>query len=153
MSKNIPKLNIRHFSIRKKTASRICSTQVLYGTALIKSDLSESIKLFLDNYLSHVLKGLGIKDIDHDLLNSNIYGVSNNQIDIDKVISDNLSADWSLDRLSLTEKTILRLATYELCFSNNQFKKNTIINEYISIMDVFGGNPNFANGILQNISK
>jgi len=152
MSKNIPKLNIRHFSIRKKTASRICSTQVLYGTALIKSDLSESIKLFLDNYLSHVLKGLGIKDIDHDLLNSNIYGVSNNQIDIDKVISDNLSADWSLDRLSLTEKTILRLATYELCF-NNQFKKNTIINEYISIMDVFGGDPNFANGILQNISK
>jgi len=152
MSKNIPKLNIRHFSIRKKTASRICSTQVLYGTALIKSDLSESIKLFLDNYLSHVLKGLGIKDIDHDLLNSNIYGVFNNQIDIDKVISDNLSADWSLDRLSLTEKTILRLATYELCF-NNQFKKNTIINEYISIMDVFGGDPNFANGILQNISK
>ena len=114
--------------------------------------MSESIKLFLDNYLSHILKELGIKDIDHDLLNSNIYGVFNNQIDIDKVISDNLSADWSLDRLSLTEKTILRLATYELCF-NNQFKKNTIINEYISIMDVFGGDPNFANGILQNISK
>ena len=152
MNKNLPKLNIRHFSIRKKTASRICSTQVLYGASFIKSDLSESIKLFLDNYLSHILKELGIKDIDHDLLNSNIYGVFNNQIDIDKVISDNLSADWSLDRLSLTEKTILRLATYELCF-NNQFKKNTIINEYISIMDVFGGDPNFANGILQNISK
>ena len=153
MNKNLPKLNIRHFSIRKKTASRICSTQVLYGASFLKSDLSESIKLFLDNYLSHILKELGIKDIDHDLLNSIIYGVSNNQLDIDKVISDNLSTDWSLDRLSLTEKTILRLATYELCFTNNQFKKNTIINEYISIMDVFGGNPNFANGILQNISK
>ena len=28
----------------------------------------------------------------------------------------------------------------------------TIINEYISIIESFGGNPNFANGILEKIS-
>ena len=32
-------------------------------------------------------------------------------------------------------------------------KKITLINEYISIIEVFGGNPDFANGILENISK
>jgi len=116
MNKNLPKLNIRHFSIRKKTASRICSTQVLYGASFIKSDLSESIKLFLDNYLSHILKELDIKDIDHDLLNSIIYGVSNNQVDIDKVISDNLSTDWSLDRLSLTEKNNTKIGHLWIMF-------------------------------------
>ena len=44
------------------------------------------------------------------------------------------------------------LATYELCYFK-KIKKIIIINEYISIIESFGGNPNFANGILENISK
>ena len=55
-------------------------------------------------------------------------------------------------RLSEIEKSILRLATYELLFAK-RFNKLTIINEYISIIEVFGGNADFANGILDNISK
>ena len=47
---------------------------------------------------------------------------------------------------------MLRLATYELLFEK-KFKKLTIMNEYISIIEVFGGNKDFANGILDNISK
>ena len=54
--------------------------------------------------------------------------------------------------LNETEKTVLRLATYELLFAK-KFKKLTIINEYISIIEVFGGNKDFANGILDNISQ
>ena len=53
--------------------------------------------------------------------------------------------------MSKTEKSILRLATYELIFE--KFKKLTIINEHISIIDVFCGDANFANGILDNISR
>ena len=63
-----------------------------------------------------------------------------------------MSKNWSFNRLSATEKSVLRLATYELCF-DKRFKKITIINEYISIIESFGGNPDFANGILENISK
>ena len=69
-----------------------------------------------------------------------------------EIISLNLSKKWSIDRLNETEKSILRLATYELLFFK-KFKKLTIINEYISIIEVFGGSPDFANGILENISK
>ena len=58
----------------------------------------------------------------------------------------------SKKNLSQTEKSVLRLATYELLFEK-KFKKLTIINEYISIIEVFGGSPDFANGILENISK
>ena len=58
----------------------------------------------------------------------------------------------SIFRLSETEKSVLRLATYELLFER-KFKKLTLINEYISIIEVFGGSPDFANGILENISK
>ena len=38
------KENLRHVSIRKKTASRICSTQVLYGASFIDDDIDYLVK-------------------------------------------------------------------------------------------------------------
>ena len=144
--------NVRHNSIIKKTASRICSTQVLYGASFVESDIDFLIKSYMDNYLSSILIELGIRQIDADLLNCITKGVFKNILSIDNIISKHLSKKWTFNRLSETEKSVLRLATYELCFVKS-FNKITIINEYISIIDSFGGNPNFANGILENISK
>ena len=152
MNKCVKKSNLRHNSIRKKTGSRICSTQVLYGLAFENNDVNFIIDTFLDNYLFFILKKLNIKEIDIDLFKSVIFGVLKNKDAIDVLISDNLSINWSFDRLSLTEKIILRSATYELCFDKS-FKKVTIINEYISIMTAFGGDPNFTNAILEKISE
>ena len=152
MNKCLEKSNVRHNSIRKKTGSRICSTQVLYGLAFEDNDINLTIDTFLDNYLFFILKKLNIKEIDIYLFKSIIFGVLKNKDEIDNLISDNLSTNWSLDRLSLTEKVILRSATYELLFENN-FKKLTIINEYISIMSAFGGDPSFTNAILEKISE
>ena len=151
-TKNIPKNNLRHISIRKKTASRICSTQVLYGASFSNCDIDILINSYIENYLPSILDELKLKDLDYKLLNTIIKGVYNNITRIDKIISEKLSVNWTINRLSETEKTVLRLATYELLFETN-FKKITIINEYISIIEVFGGSPDFANGILENISK
>ena len=106
----------------------------------------------MENHLFAVLTSLGIKNFDEVLFNILIKGVHENLIKLDQIISKNLSKDWSLDRLSKTEISILRLATFELCVEK-KFNKVTIINEYISIIEAFGGNANFANGILENISK
>ena len=144
--------NVRHNSILKKTASRICSTQVLYGASFVESEIDLLIKSYVDNYLPSFLIELGIKQIDIDLFNSITKGVYTNISSIDNIISKHLSEKWSFNRLSETEKSVLRLATYELCY-DKKFKKIIIINEYISIIESFGGNPNFANGILENISK
>ncbi len=146
------KNNVRHNSILKKTASRICSTQVLYGASFVENEIDLLIKSYVDNYLPSFLIELGIKKIDVDLFNSITKGVYKNILSIDNIISKHLSEKWSFNRLSETEKSVLRLATYELCYYK-KFKKIIIINEYISIIESFGGNPNFANGILENISK
>ena len=144
--------NVRHNSILKKTASRICSTQVLYGASFVESEIDLLIKSYVDNYLPSFLIELGIKKIDIHLFNSITKGVYKNISSIDNIISKHLSEKWSFNRLSETEKSVLRLATYELCY-DKKFKKIIIINEYISIIESFGGNPNFANGILENISN
>ena len=144
--------NLRHISIRKKTASRICSTQVLYGASFFNCDIDILINSYIENYLPSILEELELKELDYELLNNIIKGVYNNITKIDKIISEKLSKNWTIERLSETERSVLRLATYELLFET-KFKKLTIINEYISIIEVFGGSPDFANGILENISK
>ena len=140
------KNNLRYISIRKKTASRICSTQILYGASFFNCDIDLLINSYMENYLSSILEELKLKDLDYELLNTIIKGAYYNIIKIDEIISEKLSKNWTIDRLSETEKSVLRLATYELLFET-KFKKLTIINEYISIIEVFGGSPDFANGI------
>jgi len=149
--KIINKSNIRQLSVRKKTASRICAVQVLYETSFCLNNIDYIIKYFFENYLNPILLDLNIKNIDVDLFDSIIKGVNENNIKIDVIITENLSEKWSLDRLSKTEIVVFRLAVYELCYKQI-FSKQTIINEYISIFEAFGGNSDFANGILENIS-
>ena len=144
--------NTRHISIRKKTASRICSIQVLYSFSFLDNDIDLLINNYVENYLPTIVKDLNLKKIDYELFETIIKGVHNNISKIDKIIAKNLSKNWSIDRLSQTEKSVLRLATYELLFEK-KFTRLTIMNEYISIFEVFGGNTNFANGILDNISR
>ena len=150
--KIINKKNIRQLSIRKKTASRICAVQVLYELSFFLNNLDFIIKSYFENYLNPILLDLNIKNIDEDLFYNIIKGVDKNILNIDEIISVNLAKKWSIKRLSKTEISVFRLAVYELCYEQN-FTKKTVINEYISIFEVFGGDANFANGILENISK
>ena len=146
------KENIRQLSVRKKTASRISAVQVLYESSFFLNDIDFIIKSYFKNYLNPILLDLNIKNIDEDLFHIIIRGVDKNILKIDEIITLNLADKWSLDRLSKTEISVFRLAVFELCYAQ-LYNKKTIINEYISIFDVFGGNTNFANGILENISK
>jgi N utilization substance protein B len=146
------KENIRQPSVRKKTASRICAVQVLYESSFLLKNIELIINSYFKNYLNPILLELNIKDIDRQLFNSIIEGVNENIIEIDLIITKNIAQNWSFDRLSKTEISVFRLAVFELSFVKN-FSKKTIINEYISIFETFGGNANFANGMLENISK
>jgi len=152
LSKLKPKNNIRVKSVRKKTAARIAAVQVLYISRINEIDILSAMHDYLNNYQKFILTELDIKNIDTDLLNEIILYVESNIKKIDSFISDNLSNKWKIERLSLTELNIIRLSVYELCVSS-RFDSKTIINEYISIFESFSGNVDFANGILDNISK
>ena len=152
LSKLEPKNNIRVKSVRKKTAARIAAVQILYISRINEIDILSAKHDYLTNYQKFILTELDIKNIDIELLNEIILYVENNIKKIDSFVSDNLSNKWKIERLSLTELNIIRLSVYELCVSS-RFDSKTIINEYISIFESFSGNVDFANGILDNISK
>ena len=144
--------NIRRKSIRKKTASRISAVQVLYTMNLRDISIENSIADYKSKYLKFIMDELDIDKIEEKLFEDLLFGVNDHKSFIDNFIRENLSSKWKLERLAINEINVLRLSVYEICYKK-KFDKKTLINEYTSIFKSFGGNPDFANGILNLISK
>ena len=144
--------NIRHKSIRKKTASRIAAIQILYLHQFNDQPLFESISIYELHYKKFLLEKLNIKELDTNLLSDLLDNFDKNTDAYDTIIEKNLSKDWKIARLGKNELNILRLSIFELKFFK-KFDKKTIINEYVSLFNNFCGEPDFANGFLNNVLK
>ncbi len=79
-------------------------------------------------------------------------GVLDNLEKIDEEIKAHLK-DWDFDRLDHVDKSILRLGTYELLFTD--LDRAVIINEAVELAKELGGDqsPKFVNGVLDAIEK
>ena len=65
------------------------------------------------------------------------------------------SQNWKLDRMALMDLSILRLAVYEIMFSQTQDSPKIFINEAIELSKIYGSSdsPKFINGILDSLAK
>ena len=144
--------NIRHKSVRKKTASRIAAIQILYLHQFNDEPLFESISIYELHYKKFLLEKLDIKELDTNLLSDLLENFDKYTDAYDTIIEKNLSKDWKIARLGKNELNILRLSIFELKFFK-KFDKKTIINEYVSLFNNFCGEPDFANGFLNNVLK
>ena len=144
--------NIRHKSVRKKTASRIAAIQILYLHQFNDQSLFESISTFDKHYKKFLLEKLEINDLDMNLLSDLLENFDENKKDYDSIIKKHLSKDWKIGRLGTNELNILRLSVFELKFFK-KFDTKTIINEYVSIFNNCCGEADFANGFLNNVIK
>ncbi len=114
--------------------------QVLFSIDQSDFDAEESMKYI-------------IEDESDDFLIRIVHGVVNHQQEIDKKISQHLEK-WSLQRLAAVERTLLRIATYEL-FYDKDAPENVVINEAIEIAHVFGDDHSgkFINGVLSKMLR
>jgi len=106
-----------------------------------------------------ILFALDINEIEINIDNDDPYlenvtrGVIENLENIDLLISTNLE-NWSLERLPYAERTILRIATYELKYLED-IPTNVSINEAIELAHKYGDDKSgqFINGVLSKIIK
>lgn len=82
-----------------------------------------------------------------------VRGMVENKEMIDKALADNLE-NWSLDRLPKIERTVLRLAVYELLF-NDEVPDRVVLNEAIELCKTFGDEKSgrFVNGVLSKFTQ
>jgi N utilization substance protein B len=86
-----------------------------------------------------------------DFTTTLVTGVIRQRNEIDAFIQE-CSTNWSLERIGLVERNILRLAIYELCFLPD-IPPNVTINEAVEVAKKYGTEeaPAFINGILDRI--
>ncbi|MGK4145124.1 transcription antitermination factor NusB [Weissella paramesenteroides] len=81
-------------------------------------------------------------------LTSVVLGVVAKQDELDLMITDHLSSDWTLDRLNTTDLVLMRLALYEAKFTDIPAK--IAVNEALQLAHDFTDDKSrkFINGIL-----
>ncbi|WP_342505133.1 transcription antitermination factor NusB [Sporosarcina sp. FSL K6-2383] len=82
-----------------------------------------------------------------------VRGTMQHQATIDQTLVEKLE-HWSLDRLPKIERTVLRLAVYELLF-NEEVPHRVVLNEAIELCKTFGDEKSgrFVNGVLSKFEE
>lgn len=80
-------------------------------------------------------------------------GVESRLDEIDRVIGET-SEHWKVSRMPFVDRNILRIATYELLFSDD-VPPSVAINEAVELAKVYGGpdSSKFVNGVLGRIAE
>lgn len=94
-----------------------------------------------------------IADESRDYLRALVDLVGNNREKIDRELEHSLT-NWRLERLSVIDRNILRLAAAELLF-DKEIPPAVAIQEAIVLAEKYGTNesPRFVNGVLDALRK
>jgi len=129
-----------------RTLAREETFKLLYSLEIQKEDLKEQTKIYLENEeISDEKTKVYISGI--------VEGVEKNITEIENKISENLKKDWKIERISKINLVLLKLAIYEILYTDTPYK--VAINEAIELSKKYGDDtsPNFINGILASIVK
>jgi transcription antitermination protein NusB len=128
-------------SIRRR--AREIALQVLYQLDMSQGDTLEVLDLYWENFRP--------SQKAREFCQRLIEGVRRSQGQIDPLIEEN-SENWTLKRMALVDRNILRLATFELLHCPDIPFKVTL-NEAIELAKKFGADDSsaFINGILDKI--
>jgi len=125
--------------------AREYALQGLYMYEVSKSSIENIIEFeWLDEKISKNSEKFARKLIE---------GVISKLENIDFIIKD-YSKNWKFERISVIDKSILRLAIFELLFMED-IPSTVTINECIELGKTFGGESSgqFINGILDAVKK
>lgn len=131
----------------KRSAIRELTFRLIYSLEIQKTeDLEEQIELYLE---CNEVEDEEAKEYIRDA----IFGIKENNEDIQGLIEKNLKADWKIDRISKIDLSLLKLAIYEIKYKKIPYK--VAINECLELSKKYGeeSSKNFVNGILASVVK
>ena len=132
-----------------RTEIRELTFELLYSLEIQKmeqEEYNEQIELFL------VEQNVNQKKTK-TYMTETINGIAKNKEEILELISQNLKEKWDISRVSKINITLLKLATYEIVYTELPYK--VVVNEAVEIAKKYGDDtsPAFINGVLANIIK
>jgi len=93
-----------------------------------------------------------VNPIDNEFVKDIVYGVITKKEELDTIANQHLNK-WTIDRLGNTDQSIIRMAIYELLYTDTP--GIVVINEAVELAKSFSDDDvkNMINGILDKIYK
>lgn len=115
--------------------------------AIFQIDMNETAP---QEAIEYVLDG----KTNDDYLEKLVVGVTEQRNEIDSILKDHLEK-WSIDRLAIVDRNILRMAIFEIIYCAEEVPVNAAINEAIEVAKIFGDDESskFINSVLSKVKQ
>lgn len=129
-----------------RSKAREVAMMMLYSALVGGEDTPEKV-------LDKMGEKVKIDELDEMFIRELVEGVKAHESELDALIEEN-AIGWSLDRTARVDLSILRVAIFEMLFSES-VPSGAAINEAVELAKVYGGDKSFAfvNGILGTIAR
>ena len=129
-----------------RTKSRELAFKLIYEKEIQKVVEDDTLEIFFE---SNEIEEPEVKEYLKDIL----FGVSKNEEKINSLIEKNLKENWTIDRVSKINISLLKIAIYEMIYKKLPYK--VAINEVVELAKQYSDEQasSFINGVLASIVK
>lgn len=138
-----------------RSAARLAAVQALYQMDSRGQGVEAVIREFSDFRLNGDLEGEKRRKADKAFFADILRGAVETQHRLDPYLQRQLAKGWTLKRIDMTARAILRAGLYELV-RRPDVPFRVVIDEYIDIANAFfdgGDEPKFINAVLDAAAK
>ena len=138
--------------VRRRSAARLAAVQLSYQGQMSGQSVADFMPTFLTHYADDIRKSFRVKDIDNAHLNALATAVEARCDDLDNTLGNCLASGWSMDRLTVLDRAVLRAGACEL-MTMPHLPARAVVSEYAAIADVCGCDVGFINAVLDRVAK
>jgi N utilization substance protein B len=128
----------------ERSQSRELALKVLYQMEHGGGDAEAALRMFMANFKAPERQRGYAEEL--------VKGISGHRDEIDQLIEE-ASRRWRVARMPQVDRNILRMACYEMLFSQGDIPPKVAINEAVEMAKRYGGqeSPGFINGVLDSL--
>lgn len=130
----------------QRSAMRELAFKLVYEIEVQKENEDEQMEIFIEN---NEITDKNVIDYLKDIKE----GIKTNSEEINRLITTNLKDNWSLNRISKINLSLIKIAIYEMVYKQLPYK--IAINEVVELAKKYADEsaPVFINGILASVVK
>jgi transcription antitermination protein NusB len=139
---------------KARSTARLAAVQALYQIEIAEGDAEQVIAEFAGHRLGESLEGVKLAKPDATLFAELVQGVVHNRRDLDDMIAAVLTEDWTIERLEVLLRCLLRAGAHELA-DRADIPARVVISEYVDLADAFYGEKEtgLVNGMLDRLAR
>jgi N utilization substance protein B len=149
------------FDAKGRSAARMAAVQSLYELDMVEGAIDPVLRTFIEKRWTVPIEDedgdevgeAEFNDPDKSFLIELVRGVVARQGEIDACLQGALGEKWTVERLEVLLRAILRCGIFEL-MTRTEIPAKVVINEYMDVANAFfsEGEPKMVNGVLDKLA-